>query len=68
MFLKNKLDFFAHENIKKNTQKSSINSSRIFCRFRNFPLLPNSPTAQIAEFMFPNVAYRATVYRNGVFY
>ena len=25
------------------------------------------PTAQMAEFMFPNVAYRATVYRTGGF-
>ena len=24
------------------------------------------PTAQMAEFMFPNVVYRATVYRTGV--
>ena len=25
----------------------------------------NCPTAQMAEFMFPNVTYRATVYRTG---
>ena len=24
------------------------------------------PTAQMAEFMFPNMAYRATVYRTGL--
>ena len=24
------------------------------------------PTAQMAEFMFPNVAYKATVYRTGI--
>ena len=28
-------------------------------------IFPYCPTAQIAEFMFPNVAYRATVYRTG---
>ena len=29
-------------------------------------VLPNEcPTAQMAEFMFQNVAYRATVYRTG---
>ena len=28
-------------------------------------IFPHCPTAQMAEFMFPNVAYRATVYRNG---
>ena len=33
-----------------------------------FLLLPyNCPTAQMAESMFPNVAYRATVYRTGGF-
>ena len=26
------------------------------------------PTAQMVEFMFPNVAYRATVYRTGIMY
>ena len=26
------------------------------------------PTAQMADFMFPNVAYRATVYRTGTRY
>ena len=32
-----------------------------------FHLLPNEcPTAQMAEFMFQNVVYRATVYRTGV--
>ena len=31
-----------------------------------FHLLPNEcPTAQMAEFMFQNVVYRATVYRTG---
>ena len=29
-------------------------------------IFPYCPTAQMAEFMFPNVAYRATVYRTGV--
>ena len=30
------------------------------------PLMPNlCPTAQMAEFMFPNVAYRATVHKTG---
>ena len=32
-----------------------------------FHLLPNDcPTAQMAEFMFQNVVYRATVYRTGL--
>ena len=28
-------------------------------------IFPYCPTAQMAEFMFPNVGYRATVYRTG---
>ena len=30
-------------------------------------IFPYCPTAQMAEFMFPNVAYRAIVCRTGVF-
>ena len=29
-------------------------------------IFPYCPTAQMAEFMFPNVAYRAAVYRTGI--
>ena len=33
-----------------------------------FHVLPTyCPTAQMAEFMFQNMAYRATVYRTGIF-
>ena len=31
-------------------------------------IFPYCPTAQMAEFMLPNVAYRATVYRTGAIY
>ena len=42
---------------EKTTQKSSIIKHKFFIY---------CPTAQMAEFMFPNVVYRATVYRTGV--
>ena len=41
--------------MKKSPQKVAYLSRMSFC----------CPTAQMAEFMFPNVAYRATVYRTG---
>ena len=43
--------------IKKNTTKSSILKQN----FHFSEIFPYCPTAQMAEFMFPNVAYRATV-------
>ena len=47
--------------MKKSHQKV-VYSSRISDVSEIFPYCP---TAQMAEFMFPNVAYRATVYRTG---
>ena len=51
--------------MKKPPQKVAyLSRNSVFSEI--FHLLPNSPTAQMAEFMFPNVAYRATVYRTGI--
>ena len=61
-FLKKNFKFFFAIKNLKNTLKSSILKQN-FGRFRNFPWY--SPTAQMAEFMLQNVAYRATVCRTG---
>ena len=38
-----------------------------FRHFRNYPLLPSAAQmAQTVEFMFSNVAYKATVHKTGV--
>ena len=51
--------FFANEN----TKESTINTFGEFLVIsENFPYCP---TAQILEFMFSNMAYRATVYSTG---
>ena len=56
--------YFAHENMKNPPPKSRT-LKHIFRHFRNFPLLPRAAqTTQTVEFMFSNVAYRATVYRS----
>ena len=61
--LKNQI--FAHENMKKSPQKVAY-LSRNSVVSEIFHLLPTyCPTVQMAEFIFPNVAYRATVYRTG---
>ena len=53
--------------MKKPTQKVAY-LSRNSVVSEIFHLLPTyCPTAQIAEFMFQNVVYRATVYRTGVY-
>ena len=49
--------------LKKPPQKVAY-LSRIFVVSEIFP--NNAQTAQMAEFMFQNVAYRATVHRTGV--
>ena len=56
------LIFFCLKKVEKTTSKSCLLKQK-FCRFRNF-----SFTAQMAEFMFQNVAYRATVYRTRIQY
>ena len=57
--------FFATKKLKKPPQKVAY-LSRNSVVTEIFHLLPTyCPTAQMAEFMFPNVAYRATVYRTG---
>ena len=62
-----KKNFFAHENMKKPPQKLA-HLSRKSVVSEIFHLLPtNCPTAQMAEVMFQNVVYRATVYRTGMF-
>ena len=62
--MKNK--FFTHENMKKPPQKVAY-LSRNSVVSEIFHLLPNEcPTAQMTEFMFQNVVYRATVYRTGI--
>jgi hypothetical protein len=64
--LKCKKKMFAHENMKKPPQKVAY-LSRNSVVSEIFYLLPTyCPTAQMAEFMFQNVVYRATVYRTGV--
>ena len=57
--------FFALENMKKPPQKVAyLSKNSVVSEF--FHLLPQyCPTAQMAEFMFQNVVYRATVYRTG---
>jgi hypothetical protein len=51
--------------LEKNTPKSRILNQN-FRHFRNFPFLTwAAKTAQTAEFMFSNMAYRATVYKTG---
>ena len=54
------LNFFYPQKVEETTSKSCLLKQK-FRRFINF-----SFTAQMAEFMFQNVAYRATVYRTGV--
>ena len=49
------LNFFTHEKLKKTTPKIAKNTLIVFS------LLPWA--AQAEEFMFQNVAYRATVYK-----
>ena len=62
VFLKQKLIFFAHEKLKKNTLKSCSEILNLF-----FALLPwSAQTAQIEEFVFQNVAYRPTVYKTRI--
>ena len=57
--------FFALKKLKKPPQKVAY-LSRNSVVSEIFHLLPTyCPTAQMAEFMFQNVAYRATVYRTG---
>ena len=58
--------FFAHENMKKPPQKVAyLGRNTVVSEI--FHLLPTyCLTAQMAEFMFQNVVYRATVYRTGV--
>ena len=59
------LIFFGLKKLKKPPQKVA-NLSRNSVVSEIFHLLPNEcPTAQMAEFMFQNVVYRATVYRTG---
>ena len=55
------LCFFAHKNMKKSPPKVEY-FSRISVISEIFHYCP---TAQTVEFMFSNVAYRATVYRTG---
>ena len=58
--------FFATEKLKKPPQKVAY-LSRNSVVSEIFFLLPYiCPTAQMAEFMFQNVAYRATVYITGL--
>ena len=65
MFLKNFKNFFALKKLKKPPQKVAY-LSRNSVVSEIFHLLPTyCPTAQMAEFMFQNVVYRATVYRTG---
>ena len=61
IFRKFLIIFFDHKKLKKPHQKLAYFSRISFVS----EILPYSQTAQMAEFMFPNVAYRATVYRTG---
>ena len=61
------LFFFCPQKVEKPPQKVAY-LDRNFVVSEIFHLLPYyCPTAQMAEFMFQNVVYRATVYRTGIF-
>ena len=61
MFFKKFKFFFSLKKLKKHLKK--LLTSAEIPSFQNFFF--HCPTAQMAEFMFPNVAYRGTVYRTG---
>ena len=66
MFFKKNLINFDLKKLKKPPQNVAY-LSRNSVVSEIFHLLPNEcPTAQMAEFLFQNVVYRATVYRTGV--
>ena len=64
-FLK-KTFFFAHENMTNPPQKVAYLSRYSIVSEIFHSALQCCQTAQLAEFMFQNVVYRATVYRTGI--